>query len=856
MLQRLAAVFMQEVGTDLSQYTFVFPNHRAGLFFRKYLSEIVDKPIFSPEIITINECFGQFTDLRVADPLTLLFRLYTIYRAERPDAEPLEQFIYWGRMMLSDFSEIDNHLVPNVEALFYAVRDMHDIDERFRYLTDNQREAIRRFWGEFLTSEQNHPDNGLHPHFVRTWELLFPLYNRLRQSLLADGLAYDGLLHREVIEHIDVVDSQRLRPHYVFVGFNALTESERALMLYLQSIDRADFYFDYEDERLRDSANRASFFMEDNQRLFHSHYSLPPMPKRSAPECHLVSVSSTIGEAHEVYHILKGIFGSSEKPKLTRTAVVLPDEQLLIPLLGCFPPEVDKINVTMGYPLRATSLYMPVAYPERYLNPMPDTAISFVMEMQTLIQTSRTTENSEGVYQLQKVLDKMRTVMGMYPQVEVSVPAAQQILRMLTLEAAIPYVGEPLDGLQVMGVLETRALTFDNLIITGFNDELYPGRSGGSSFVPYVLRKGFGLPTSERQDAIFAYNFYRMLSYAKHVWFIRNSTADEQHSGEVSRYYYQLKWQYGFDIDEEVVVNPLNAPAARNKEEVVKDEAMLEKLRAYANRGISPSAINQYLRCPKKFYYRYVLNIHEPEKDEDISIDDTTLGTALHDTIQRLYAPFEGKQLTTTILEELQTSFDANAATDGLTDLVKGDVLAEYVVRSYVRNILTFDLTQVPLLYIESEKPYVRTLDVPNVGTVRFYGKIDRIDERNGCRRIVDYKTGSSDVEYKTMEDVFDHKKNKKQVLQTLLYCWLVGDANASPHIYPVRKFSGNEPVLTAIHRTDSDSITLGEVENEFLNSLRSLVQEMFDVSQPFRVTEDTRMCENCAFSQLCTGVN
>ena len=236
MLQRLAQTFAREVGSSLPQYTFVFPNHRAGLFFRKYLSQAVDKPVFSPEILTINECFAQLTDLRLADQLTLLVRLYDLYRHLRPDAEPIEQFLYWGKMMLSDFSEIDNHLIPNVEALFYAVRDLHDIDDRFRYLTDNQRDAIHRFWGEFLTSEAHHPDSTMHPHFLRTWQLLYPLYTSLRQNLLSDGLAYDGLLHREVIEHLDSIDPQRLKQHYVFVGFNALTESERGFLFRLREL--------------------------------------------------------------------------------------------------------------------------------------------------------------------------------------------------------------------------------------------------------------------------------------------------------------------------------------------------------------------------------------------------------------------------------------------------------------------------------------------------------------------------------------------------------------------------------------------------------------------------------------------
>ena len=852
MLSRLALTFAREVGSSLPQYTFVFPNHRAGLFFRKYLSQAVDKPVFSPEILTINECFAQLTDLRLADQLTLLVRLYDLYRHLRPDAEPIEQFLYWGKMMLSDFSEIDNHLIPNVEALFYAVRDLHDIDDRFRYLTDNQRDAIHRFWGEFLTSEAHHPDSTMHPHFLRTWQLLYPLYTSLRQNLLSDGLAYDGLLHREVIEHLDSIDPQRLKQHYVFVGFNALTESERQLMLHLQALGRADFYFDYENYRLRDPENRASLFMEDNRRLFHSRYTLPASDNTRDPQCRLISVPSTISEAHEVYHILRELYTDTPNPDYTRTAVVLPDEQLLIPLLGCFPPEVEKINVTMGYPLRATSLYMPVAYPEQFLSPMPASAPDYIAQIRDLLTSMRTDENAEGVYQLLKVLDKMTAVLTRYPDVPFSVEAAQQVLRMLTMEASIPYVGEPLNGLQVMGVLETRALDFDNIIITGFNDDLYPGRTRSNSFVPYILRKGFGLPTPERQDAIFAYNFYRMLSYAKRVWFITNSTADEQHSGEVSRYFYQLQWQYHVPVQHETVVSPLNTPATDSRAEVPKTEEMLQTFRDYVSKGISPSALNKYLRCQKQFYYRYVLRIHEPEQDEEISVTDLTLGTVLHDTIQHLYQPYEGKMLTASVIETLRAGFAANAANDGFLDALKGDILAEQVVRSYVRNILDFDLTQVPLRYVAAEYPCSRTLSVPGVGDVRFYGKIDRIDERQGTTRIIDYKTGKTDLEFRDMAQVFDRKQNKSQVLQTLFYCWLTGNGDTSPHIYPVRRMAGAENTETAIHLKGEDGLLFQDVEQDFLEALQALLQEIFDISQPFLPTNDTRSCNTCPFAVLC----
>ena len=253
-LQRLAQVFAQNVGNQLSEYTFVFPNRRAGLFFRRYLGKALSQPIFSPRVVTINECFASLSELCVTDQLTLLLRLYTIYQSLRPNAESIEQFLHWGKMMLADFSEIDNHLVSNVESLYEAVKDLHNIDDHFISLTDAQRNAIKKFWGDFYASSDK-KNNQLHHRFVRTWELLYPLYKGLTDSLLQDNLAYEGLLHRQVIEHWDSIPAERFESHYVFIGFNALTESERQLLLHLRERGCADFYFDYEDAYLSDPAH-------------------------------------------------------------------------------------------------------------------------------------------------------------------------------------------------------------------------------------------------------------------------------------------------------------------------------------------------------------------------------------------------------------------------------------------------------------------------------------------------------------------------------------------------------------------------------------------------------------------------
>ena len=860
-LQRLAKVFAHEVGEQLSDYTFVFPNHRAGLFFRKYLGLSLERPIFSPEILTINECFASLSHLRVADQLSLLMRLYAHYTELRPQAESIDQFLHWGKMMLADFSEIDNHLVSNVEALYEAVEDMRDIDTHFVSLTDAQRKAIERFWGEFHDS-MSHNNGKMHSNFLRTWQLLYPLYKKLRNSLLDNDLAYEGMLHRHVIENWDTIPSERFKRHYVFVGFNALTESERRLMILLRDRGYADFYFDYENICLSDPMNRASLFMTENQTLFVSRYAIPANEDTTPPTITHVSVSSTVGEAREVYRILKQLYPEKTEPApdFTRTAVVLPDEQLLIPLQDCFPNSVTKINVTMGYPLRASDLYLLVAYPEKEIDHLPEDGMAMLALLRTKLTERRTSENSEALYLLCKSISHIEKLIEQYPNVAFSADAVMQILRMQTKDMTIPYVGEPLNGLQVMGVLETRALDFDNIIITGFNDELYPGHARGNSFIPYILRRGFGLPTPERQNAIFAYNFYRMLSYAQHVWLITNVVADEQHSGEVSRYLYQLQWQYGYKIERLNIVSPLHKLTSKHPEQEKTDE-VLERLEQMKKYPFSASMLNKYLYCQKQFYYRYVLGVKDQQRTEDIVVADSTLGTVVHEIMEELYKPFENKDITQEDVRDVLNSLTEEKWQELPIADIKDDPLALHVVRNFVRNILEYDWHIAPFFYYAGETPVNAKLEVPELGEFLFRGTIDRIDKRNGELRVIDYKTGQAKLKYTDMKQVFDRKENQDKALQTFLYCWMLKEHNPSmvanadvvPHIYAVRDIASKQTEDTKIFNSKTkEYLYTPELEAEFHEELIRLIQEIYAPTQPFMPAADTQRCESCPYAALC----
>ena len=885
-LQSLAQVFAQEVGTDLPKYTFVFPNHRAGLFFRKHLCKAIKQPIFAPKIITINECFASFTELRVADQLTLLLRLYQIYAEHRTNAEPLEQFLHWGKMMLSDFSEIDNHLIKDVKSLYALVEDMRDIDLHFASLSPKQIEAIKSFWKEFHQSSSNNNGGLMHEQFIRTWQLLYPLYIGLQKSLLTDQLAYEGLLHRHVIEHWDEVAEDQFGIQYVFIGFNAMTESERQLMIKLQEMDRADFYFDYNDYTLQDPQNSASRFMQDNQLLFRSRYQIPRQELCSPlndKQISLITVSSSVSQAHQVHEVLSQIKDSVSD--WTRTAVVLPNEELLIPLLHTIPIDIDKVNVTMGYPLRATPSYMLMAFPEQEISPMPEDHQEFIDRIRQELHQRRNNNNSESIYQMLKIVDRVEQAIYNHPNIPFSVQAVQQLLKMLTMEMTIPYTGEPLEGLQIMGVLETRALEFDNIIITDFNDDQYPGHTRNNSFIPYTLRRGFDLPTIERQDAIFAYNFYRMLSHANKIWFIANTHADDQHSGELSRYYYQLLWQYQIPIEHIIISDKLQS-STPERLPISKTQKILDGLtKFYASssqkRHLSATALGEYLRCQKSFYYKYIENIHDKDVDESVSISNMTFGEVYHEIMQHLYTPYEGKLVHENDIATLKQNVYDDQYWANLRQLEKlqGDELADKVIRNCVYTTLEHDLRLVPFEYYKSELETSRTLYIPSLQQdLSFFGKIDRVDVKSNKMRVIDYKTGSATLDFTSMPEIFGCTKNtdeseeialrnegNKYILQTLLYCWLLetdkrtqtlqekhaNSLSMAPNIYSIRQLH-DQSKPTYLHRKDEEILYTADIAQEFVTQLTELIEEIYNPEIPFSPTESTRSCQNCYLSQIC----
>ena len=358
-LYQVASLFYEKWGAEVSRLAFVFPNRRTGLFFQKYLSEVADIPLFSPTILTINDLFIQLSGKQSADRISMLFTLYDIYIRQSGSTETFDEFLYWGEMLLNDFDDIDKYMA-NARMLFSNVTDLREIENDFDFLSDEQIAAIRSFWSSFYPRG----DTPNQQQFLAVWQVLYDLYEEFRATLAAEGKGYEGMIFREVVESMERGESPDLPyEQIVFVGLNALSVSEERFLAQLQKRKIADFYWDYVSDKVTDPDNKASYFVSRNRKSFPSSMKLPPEEKVKT-EIEVIGIPSGIGQAKHVYTLLSDWCKEAEmsSEEALRTAVILPDEHLLIPVLNAIPEQIRRINVTMGYPLAGTPVASLIEY--------------------------------------------------------------------------------------------------------------------------------------------------------------------------------------------------------------------------------------------------------------------------------------------------------------------------------------------------------------------------------------------------------------------------------------------------------------------------------------------------------------
>lgn len=962
---------------DVESKLLVFPNRRAILFFNECWADEFDKPVFAPDSITIQDLFHSLSPYNVPDELALLIELFHTIKVTHPDilgSEPnFDKFYFWGQTLLSDFDDIDKNCV-NAQALFSNVADLQHVKD-FSFLTDSQVKVLEHFFSTFSVDAQNEKIQ----LFAKLWENLYSIYLAFKERLRGKSQAYEGMLMLDVVERLksgEIDDSKYGK--LVFIGFNVLSRTEYAFFKRYRDSKRADFYWDHDIYySAPESIQEAGLFMRQNIVDFPSSLKEPSLfDNYSKPKkINFISTSSDSAQAGYVSKFLSNTADiivdekSGEKEKIDRrTAVVLCDETLLLPVLHSIPNDKEMaLNVTMGFPVSQTpitslinalanyhvylderkpktvalSLIEPIANHSYIKTVFPEVTdkVAHMKSERNLFPAVSTFENDDDLSLLLKpavdsaeFIDRLKNVLikisshethySLYSDLyneslfrvynilvrfadevcsedlSMSVALTAQLLMKVVAQTKVPFHGEPIEGLQVMGFLETRGLDFSHICLLSASNKQLPPSAEITSFIPHSIRAGFEMTSVEQKNALFAYYFYRLIQRAEDVTLVYNSSCDSQTTdGQMSRYMLQMLVENkNFEIkkyDIENVVPSISAEAwsVKNNDEIVKK--LLDRFSTNPERPLSPSAINIYFECPLKFYFKYALGLKEPDQDDD-GISSTDMGTIFHAVMEEIYSDLVKKKgmsispsdLTSLTNAELYSIIDhfINVhyyKVEKFKTLPKtvsqfhGHLLvARDLLLEFVRKQLVIDSRLKDLNYLASEEKVVAPIEVDVNGEkhqIYVGGVVDRQDSVDGGkRRIVDYKTGGEKPSsIKSIDDLFAYTNRKKvhYQLQILIYSSLIHKIKGVD-VAPVLDFVNQktddvECVLSLSKEVIGDKGKPKKIDepilvddqfcDEFDGKLKNALSDIFNVNRDFTQTEEPeKFCDMCAFMQIC----
>ena len=953
-LKLVAADLYKHTEGNLAHTAVVFPNKRAGLFFNEYLAQESDSPIWSPAYVSISELFRSLSPWEVGDPVKLVCELYKIFRRETQSTETLDDFYFWGEMLISDFDDADKNKV-DTDKLFSNLQDLRNIMDDYTFIDDEQEEAIRQFFQNFSIERRT----ALKERFISLWNVLGNIYKGFRESLASQNIAYEGMMYRHVIEHLDV--DKLPYEKYVFVGFNVLNKVEHTLFTQLKDAGKAVFYWDYDEFYMKENrqavTHEAGEFIRRNLRDFPSPLSGELFKNLSKPkEVHYIASSTENAQARYLPQWIRNNLTTPEK----ETAVVLCNEALLQPVLHSLPAEVKHVNITMGFPLSQTPVYSFLItllelhthgfnfksgrytfqsvvtllkhpytrqltgqaellekeltrnnrfYPlpgelgkdeflTRLFTPLSGNLNLCIRLSETLQQVASIyqantsgTEDTDAFNQLYReslfkaytTINRFRTLIE-EDELTVQSETFRRLLVKVLSTTNIPFHGEPAIGMQVMGVLETRNLDFRHLVLLSVNEGQLPKSGGDSSFIPYNLRKAFGMTTIEHKIAVYAYYFYRLLQRAERITLMYNTSSDGLNRGEWSRFMLQFLIEWPHPITRQFLEagqspQGTSSITVEKTPDVMRRMQSLFDVRANPKAKFSPSALNYYLDCPLKFYYRYVAGLSAPD-EVSAEIDSATFGSIFHYAAEHIYKDLttHGKVINKEALEtllrnEVKLQDYVDTAFKKLFFNVPQNEKPEYngvqlinsaVIARYLKQLLQNDLRYAPFTFIASEMEVDEPIDIQTPKGViksRIGGIIDRMDSKDGTLRIVDYKTGGDADTPPHVESLFiPDKKRSNYVFQTFLYAAIMCRKQ------PTMKIA---PALLYIHRaateTYSPVIQMGEsrkpkeavedfskYEKEYRERLQGLLEEIFNPEKSFTQTEIIEKCTYCDFKALC----
>ncbi len=964
-LANVAADIINKYGTNLADIAIVFPNKRAALFMNEYFARLTNKPLWAPSYITISELFAQQSSLVVSDNIKLICELHKVFTRCTQTNESLDAFFGWGQLLLSDFDDLDKNLA-DASKVFQNLSNIKEYDD-ITYLTDEQKQVLKQFFSSFT---DNH-NSIIKERFIKLWSKLEDIYTQFQSAITQQGITYEGHLYRSVIEQQSFVLSKKM---YLFVGFNLLHKTEEKLFEYLMKEQKACFYWDFDYYYMDKTEPEAGYYIKKYLSVFPNELDNKEdtIYNNWAKNKDITYLSSSTKNLQTRY-ISDWLRANNRIEAGKRTVIVLCDETLLPNVLHSLPPKVDKVNITMGFPLHhaQVSLLVQSLFDLYQIGKISGTngfRLNFVNKvlmhpyikdlsekadlLYTYLQKNHiyypqfdqlkdeenkqellddnlkfifrnilNTTNNANLTLLEHIIEILKRV-GKHTEIKQDPLAQESVFRMYTLlnrlkqlikngdlvietttlrnlvnqlvrSTSIPFHGEPIEGIQIMGVLETRNLDFDNILMLFCNEGFMPKSVNDSSFIPYNIRKAYELTTKEHKIKIFAYYFYRLLQRASNISLTYTNSIQEGKTNEMSRFMLQLLVEHPNSITK-LSLKSEQGYKTKEKTPIVKTNEVM-KLLNNINK-LSPTAINRYLSCPAKFYYNNVLGVKEPEESHEDVSDNRTFGIVFHKAMENIYEEYykNHKWITEEEIDKLLKNehlllqnIDKAFATE-LFNIGKQSFKPQYnglqqinrkVIFRYIQQVLKLDKKNAPFmikgLELNVKKEICFETNKENKKLL-LHGYIDRLDECGSDKqinemRVIDYKTGSfKDKAPTNLDEVFTrtniHQKHSDYYLQAILYSGIIknnkeynpNNLPVSPHLLFILQ-SSKDDYNSALYfdkkKEDGGKTFLKDEPNlypDFEEKLKEVLAEMYNPHVPFNITEDSKTCEYCPYLSLC----
>ena len=976
-LEYVAQDIIEKYGNDLSHIAVVFPNKRASLFLNDALARLVNKPLWSPTYITISDLFRQQSKVNVADPIKLVCDLYKTYIECTGREESLDKFYGWGQLMITDFDDIDKNMA-DAKLVFANMKDIHELDD-ISFLSDEQKKILKRFFANF-SDDQN---SELKKRFLQLWSHFGDIYERFNERLNAQNLAYEGALYRKVVEKYEL---DLKYDTYLFVGFNMMQKVELRLCDRLMKEGKAKFYWDFDKYYMKN--NEAGHYIAQYLKYYPNELNINNgrIYDNMSKDKDITYISAST-ENIQARYICDWLRTNNRINAGRRTAIVMADESLLPTVIYCLPPEVEKVNITTGFPLAQTPvsslveqmialqtqgykadsgrfrlhwvnmiLHHPFAgyisdgiasvlenlntYKRFYLssrdcceyksndgivsdealkmlfseldgsiggmthwilNVLKMIGINYHRMLKNKVIDGKDPLFQESLFRMYTLINRLAGLIEA-GDLDVDINTYQKLINQLVASTTIPFHGEPAVGIQIMGVLETRNLDFDHVLVLSCNEGNMPKGVNDASFIPYNIRKAYDLTTVDHKVAIYAYYFNRLLQRASDITLAYNNSTNDGQTGEMSRFMLQLMVESKHQVKRENLVAK-QMPVMKRMQSIEKDETVMERLNSF--KRLSPTALNKYIACQQQFFYRYIADIKENVNEDEDAVDNRTFGNIFHRACQLYYLKFAKP-------EDYRETVNANGERDvelvnpimvtkgeientlkqsGYIERIVDDAFRELlfkvdqntkieynglqyinrqVIIDYLRQLLKIDMDIAPLNIVGLEKKVYAKFEFDSQDGKRqleLGGSIDRLDEvfKDGRPRlrVIDYKTGANNsMNVKSVEEIFSGENLKNHTdyfLQTMLYSYIVredihldiDDAPVSPSLLFIQH-AGQENYDPTLEINKEKIWDIRQYADEYKDFIEKLLTDIYNPNLYFEPTEDTKRCALCPYAKLC----